>query len=1109
MEVFKPVDRICPKCGNPDLANVAGGVCPRCLLEETLITMSTDGDEETENVDVRGPGEIGDYVLLEEIARGGMGIVYRARQVSLHRIVAVKLLPAGSLAREDRVARFQVEAAAAAALRHPHIVAIHEIGEHEGQWYFSMDYVDGQSLADMARGRPLVAKKAAEWMKSIAEAVHYAHTQGVLHRDLKPANILIDALDQPRITDFGLAKRLGAAETSGGWDSDLALTGTGELVGTPSFMSPEQASANRRAVDVTSDVYSLGAVLYYLLTGRPPFQAESLLDTLEQVRDSDPIRPRRLNRSVPSDLETVCLKCLEKAPANRYRSAEALARDLGRFLEHKPIEARACGPLVKCARWCRRQPALSAALGLCLALVTAGVVQAIREWREAERFAEYQRSLLYAEGMKLADVALSEEHFRRVRTILDRHVPEPGQRDLRGFEWWYLWHQSREEQVDRFRPQDSLTVAMSVTPDGKLLGTASYEGMVGVWRLPGRESVTNFSVESQGPRRNGLEFSTDGSMLAVHEGDRVRLWRTGDWSELEGPTGGAWMAPQKDSRPVGFMDGDRVLVAKFQDEVVVWDIAKCAVRNRLRGAEGDLGFLMVPIGNGAIAALATQNSVEIWDVLEGRRLHQLDPLLDGPNALAYCPVNGWLACGDRRGAVVVWDGSGGALGSDVGGKSARLAAGGIPPRLVGVVYTRNAAVYALRFSRDGKYIVAGGREQVIRAWKLDALGETVELRGQVKSIRALCFLMDGSKLVSSDTSNDLRFWEFPPTEGGLAEETPKGVATAESDTVDAGGGPFASVTLGRTQGNVPSGTGSGGLVTYGGWELPLVFTTDRRFLVAVTREMGLGVYDRFSGELKRGMKLALSGRPTCCAASPGGRWFAYPDASGVVRLCEVDGLRVRSGFEWPRPRLQGIGFTPDERSMLLVNLGGCEVWDTESGKLQFEWKHRLGPGFDFSPDGRWLAIVDRQVDDTMCTVSILDWRIGQVVRNLRGHLSTVKAIAFSPDHRHLATASWDETIRLWDLSQPDGSGDQLLFGHKEPVTALAFTHDGRTLASSAQDRTIRLWSVAHGQEMAKLNTAVEQSMPLVFSRDDEILAAGTGWVEPQARGGRFFHAPRP
>ena len=270
----------------------------------------------------------GDYELLEEIARGGMGVVYKARQVRLNRLVAVKMILAGEFASKEFVRRFRAEAEAAALLQHPNIVAIHDVGIHDGQHYFTMDYVAGQNLSQLVGTRPLPPAKAARYMQLVAEAIHYAHQQGILHRDLKPSNVLIDSNEQPRVTDFGLAKILAN-------DSDLTLTG--QVMGSPSFMPPEQALGERGKMGAASDVYSLGAILYHILTGRPPFVGQTISDTLQQVENKEPIAPRLLVPTIPADLETICLKCLEKDTGRRFQSARELSDELGRFLRDEPI----------------------------------------------------------------------------------------------------------------------------------------------------------------------------------------------------------------------------------------------------------------------------------------------------------------------------------------------------------------------------------------------------------------------------------------------------------------------------------------------------------------------------------------------------------------------------------------------------------------------------------------------------------------------------------------------------------------------------------------------------------------------------------------------------
>ncbi len=367
----------CKKCGAETTAYAAERLCVACMLETGLAEQVEDGRQKTENGPAPAPDRplltFGDYELLEEIARGGMGVVYRARQVSLHRTVAIKMVLAGKLANASELQRFRAEAETAARLQHPNIVAIHEVGQYESQPFFSMDYVEGRSLADLARNEPMTGRRAGGYLKTIAEAVQYAHSQGILHRDLKPSNILVDQFDQPRITDFGLAKRL---------DAEAHLTITGQMLGSPSFMPPEQASGDRRAAGPASDVYSLGAILYQLLTGRPPFVAGTIPETLRLVAETEPVSPRLLLPSVPRDLETICLKCLQKEPRRRYPTAQEFADDLGRYLLNEPIRARPVSRAERAWRWCGRNRALAGALAVAVTLLlVVGIGSPIAAYR--------------------------------------------------------------------------------------------------------------------------------------------------------------------------------------------------------------------------------------------------------------------------------------------------------------------------------------------------------------------------------------------------------------------------------------------------------------------------------------------------------------------------------------------------------------------------------------------------------------------------------------------------------------------------------------------------------------------------------------------------------
>ncbi len=407
----------CPDCGAELPANAPRGLCPACLLRQALdskgpdpslpaeptvgnsgpgpthhapdaITTGPDtpppgttvtvppGD--TPTVDGTDPPEpepgamiryFGDYLLLKELGHGGMGVVYKARQISHNRPVALKMHKADVLATEDERRRFQNEAEAVALLDHPGIVPILEVGDHEGHRYFSMKLIGGPSLDTKLAAYVADSKAAARLVATVAEAVHHAHQRGVLHRDLKPANIILDEHGEPHVGDFGLARLV---------KSDSELTHSGAILGTPSYMAPEQASGRRGAVTIASDVYGLGAILYAVLAGRAPFQSDSVAETLQQVRDRAPEPPSRLNPHTPRDLEVICLKCLNKDPARRYGTAQALADDLGRWLAGEPIEARPVGAVERWWLWTRRNPVIAGLIAsVALALILGAVVSSV------------------------------------------------------------------------------------------------------------------------------------------------------------------------------------------------------------------------------------------------------------------------------------------------------------------------------------------------------------------------------------------------------------------------------------------------------------------------------------------------------------------------------------------------------------------------------------------------------------------------------------------------------------------------------------------------------------------------------------------------------------
>ncbi|HEU5248146.1 MAG TPA: protein kinase, partial [Candidatus Udaeobacter sp.] len=361
---MKTASRVCENCGDKILGDSPKGLCPACVLETGLGPLA---DETVAGIDNSGhPAEVlmdfGDYELLEEIGRGGQGVVYRARQKSLNRTVALKVIGLGQWATQAHLKRFRREAEAAASLDHPGIVPIHEVGEREGLCYFSMKFVEGGQLDEIVKREPIPIRRAVELIAKVARTVHYAHEHGILHRDIKPGNVLLDAKGEPLLTDFGLARLVETQST---------VTHTMDVLGTPSYMAPEQAVGNNVAVSSATDVYGLGAVLYQLLTGHPPFAGGTTYETIKLLLDTEPRQPRLWNPKIDRELSTICLKCLEKDPKRRYSSALALAEDLEHWLKHEPIRAKPSGLLTHTRKWVRRNPTIAVMAALVLILSAA------------------------------------------------------------------------------------------------------------------------------------------------------------------------------------------------------------------------------------------------------------------------------------------------------------------------------------------------------------------------------------------------------------------------------------------------------------------------------------------------------------------------------------------------------------------------------------------------------------------------------------------------------------------------------------------------------------------------------------------------------------------
>lgn len=1044
------------------------------------------------------PRELGRFQLQRKLGEGGHGIVFLAFDSVLRRPVALKLPRPDTLLTPAVRRRFLREAQACAALTHPNLIAVYDAGEAGPLCYIAEAYCEGPTLSAWLKqqNRPLDPLLAAEIVRTLADSVAYAHRCGIVHRDLKPGNVLLEPKPSSgpielagrggsasvtnddfnftlKLADFGLAKLA---------DSDATQTDTVTFVGTVPYMAPEQARGRREEIGPRTDIYALGVTLFELLVRKKPFEGETAADTLRRIVADEPAPLRRLRPDVPADLEAICSKCLEKSPANRYATADALAEDLSRFHNGCPTQARPLGRLHRGLKWSRRRPAIAVVV-LISALAVVGfmaggwwhaatlqtaltVTQRMRREADSQRLeADAQREAglkqqaiaqdreqrvrqyLYAADIRLAFAAWKNGRLKEAFDLLSKHVPTSDESDRRSFAWYYLWRLCNSELLT-LRGHTGRVYGVAYSPDGKLLATTSADGTAKLWdALAGRELAT--LKGHVGGDVNAVAFAPDGKSFATSGDDRtVRIWDT--QTRLLRATCATHAG---DVLTVAFSTVGKTLASGGVDRLIkLWDPDSGRELATLRGHDGWIRGLAFSHDGNRLASASSDGTARVWDLNTGK----VQTTFNGhfiPNATAKSVYQGShvftvafahdgrsVASGDERKQVKIWD-------PVTGMQQASFT-------------SHSDVIRRVEFSRDDRTLMAAAHDGTVSLWDVATGSVKASIRGHTDKLWFAALSPDARTLATASGDRTVKVWD---------------VDTRQER---------------RTFAEIPSPV------------VCMAFSSDGKQLVSIDRnEKGQAANRTTSfrvwnfGTGKERPEFRRNGQGATLLLTTNARSVAISadrqpsDLSGDHAFdCAVAEQWRFKRFEIPSTdRVQRVALSCDGRSLANTDeLGNVSLWDLASGKQRARMEFALRDttsALEFDPDGKLLAAAD-----VHGVVEI--WNVAARTKQARlaGHGATVSAICFTSDGSTLATVGSDRTIKLWNLAT--AAELATLVGHTDTVRCVAFSPDGKTLASGGDDATVRLWDIRTSQELGSLDAHHGSVQTIAFSPNGQILASG-------------------